>query len=594
MDKPLKKIGEYFIYESDILGKGPYGKVYKGYHENDPSKLLAIKQINVQIMPESYFDGFKAIDEKEGNCLQNLDHPHIIKLYGVTMTRYNLYLATELCPDGNFSKIMGKVPIETLLVYFKQIIQALVYAKSIGAIHRDIKPENILMKDNVAKVCDFGFSKLVDEPNVKSRMTKVGTPLYMAPEVFGDELYSCQCDVWSCGVMLYQMIYSQTPWTGINQYDLFDNIKKEPLKFPPKKDVDDKLKDLIGRMLNLDQDKRISLEQVLKHESMINIDETNSSQVKKEKEEELKNESNLKKKKVEEVKNESISKRKQENKEEDDKKVGWSTKMPKDEEKKKDSNIKQQKSNVPYNEDAKGASLNPKKNKPKEEIPKYILYLEHKTDFFNSLSDRLLDYKEDLNLSGDIRKQMRILFKKIALICAKRIKKILSLKKKEKMSEIKQISINIFESGILKNLKSKYEEFLEKQETSYQETLEDYKKSMKKFPPSFMENVVNYDSDEINSDFIKEHKRIFDGLKDEIDEKIEDLDKLDGEEHNEVFKTIYSLIKVRRGGKLDEDFEFNEDDDIDSFEEFNKQIEKWKGNKAKEKSLKQLRSLINY
>ena len=516
MDKPLKKIGEYFIYESDILGKGPYGKVYKGYHENDPSKLLAIKQINVQIMPESYFDGFKAIDEKEGNCLQNLDHPHIIKLYGVTMTRYNLYLATELCPDGNFSKIMGKVPIETLLVYFKQIIQALVYAKSIGAIHRDIKPENILMKDNVAKVCDFDFSKFVDDPSVKIRMTaKIGTPLYMAPEVFGEEAYSCQCDVWSCGVMLYQMIYAQTPWTGINQYDLFENIKKEPLKFPPKKDVDDKLKDLIGRMLNLDQDKRISLEQVLKHETMVNIDEKSESQVKKEKE-------------------------------------------------------------------------------AKEEIPKYILYLEHKTDFFNELVDRLLDYKEDLNLSGDIRKQMRILFKKIALICAKRIKKILSLKKKEKMSEIKQISINIFESGILKNLKSKYEEFLEKQETSYQETLEDYKKSMKKFPPSFMENVVNYDSDEINSDFIKEHKRIFDGLKDEIDEKIEDLDKLDGEEHDEVFKTIYSLIKVRRGGKLDEEFEFNEDDNIDSFEEFNKQIEKWKGNKAKEKSLKQLRSLINY
>ena len=153
--------------------------------------------------------------------------------------------------------------------------------------------------------------------------------------------------------------------------------------------------------------------------------------------------------------------------------------------------------------------------------------------------------------------------------------------------------MDAFESGILKNLKSKYEEFLEKQETSFQETLDEYKKSIKKFPPSFIENVVNFDSDEINSDFIKEYKRIFDGLKDEIDEKIEDLEQLDGEEHNEVFKTIYSLIKVKRGGKLDEDFEFNEDDDIDSFEKFNKEIEKMKGNKGKEKSLKQLRSLMN-
>ena len=112
MDK-RKQIGEYFILESESLGKGAYGKVYKGFHENDLSTPLAIKQINLQMIPESNLEDFKLKVKQEIKSLQLLEHQNILKLFGVKMTKNNLYLVTELCPDGDFGKLAGKIPIKT-------------------------------------------------------------------------------------------------------------------------------------------------------------------------------------------------------------------------------------------------------------------------------------------------------------------------------------------------------------------------------------------------------------------------------------------------------------------------------------------------
>ena len=551
MDK-RKQIGEYFILESESLGKGAYGKVYKGFHENDLSTPLAIKQINLQMIPESYLEDFKLMVEKEINSLHILEHQNILKLFGVKMTKNNLYLVTELCPDGDFGKLAGKIPIKTFLTYFKQIIKGLIFAKENNVIHRDIKPENILLKDKLVKIADFGFSKFVDDPNIRHKMTtKIGTPLYMAPEVFADDEYSSKCDVWSCGVMLYQMIFGYTPWTGYNPQDLFKSIKNDPLKFPEKKDVDEKLKDLIRKMLAFDQDERLDLEGVLQHEIMKRADSKILDEEFKKKE---KIESNN-----EETKSDISAKK----------------------HKSKDDNVNHMKSDI-----------NVKKHKSKVvnvDPPKYFIYLENKTEFFNDLANKVIEFKNLLGFTKDSIRQLVILFQKIAVISANKIMKMISMKKKE-ISEIKVISMEYLEAGDIKSQKPKYEAFLKTQQASFHQTIEDYEKYIKKFPSNFIENVINEEALEMTQGFLREYKRVFDEVIAKISEKLEEFEEIDGE-NVEFFKTLFMLIKVKKGAKLDEEFEFNEE--IDAFEEFRKDInEKLKGKKAKEKTMKKLKSVI--
>ena len=124
-------------------------------------------------------------------------------------------------------------------------------------IHRDIKPANILLKQGVAKLSDFGFSRVVADPEASGKFTLLGTPLYTAPEILHATTFSSKCDVWSVGIMFYEMLYGKTPWSGTDLLDLRTNIMNKPLQFG---DIGRKteLKDLIRRMLQVKAEDRIS------------------------------------------------------------------------------------------------------------------------------------------------------------------------------------------------------------------------------------------------------------------------------------------------------------------------------------------------
>lgn len=97
-------------------------------------------------------------------------------------------------------------------------------------IHRDLKPENILINDGVFKLCDFGFGKLV-EGNFGQQMlqTQVGTPLYMSPQILMNKPYTTKSDVWSLGLIYFEMLFGKTPWLAQTQNGLLKNIKNKPL-----------------------------------------------------------------------------------------------------------------------------------------------------------------------------------------------------------------------------------------------------------------------------------------------------------------------------------------------------------------------------
>ena len=100
-----------------------------------------------------------------------------------------------------------------------------------GIIHRDLKPANVLVHEGIFKICDFGFAKYFKELGKMSR-TCVGTPMYMSPQALKHKPYTNKSDIWSLGVVFYEMLFARTPWIGNAEDELFRNINSKPLSLP--------------------------------------------------------------------------------------------------------------------------------------------------------------------------------------------------------------------------------------------------------------------------------------------------------------------------------------------------------------------------
>lgn len=257
-----------YVLLNEVIGDGTYGVVYKGY-EKKTSQKLAIKVIEKSRFPRSFQETLNKMIENEINTLLDLLHPNILKLFDYEATTDKIYLIMEYCEGGDLSIKQGQIPLRQIMNYFKQIIKALVFAHENNYIHRDIKPANILLCKGIIKLADFGLSRIVERNDKKSHMTVAGSPLYMAPEVYSEEKYCAKCDVWSTGILLYQMIYGETPWNAPSGYYLNKKIMSEPLKFPKTPEIDASLKDLIKNMLEVKQNDRISSKEILNHPAFI-------------------------------------------------------------------------------------------------------------------------------------------------------------------------------------------------------------------------------------------------------------------------------------------------------------------------------------
>ena len=140
-----------------------------------------------------------------------------------------------------------------------------------GFIHRDLKPENLLVFKNdqsyVVKICDFTWTLELEEKldGMEERKTFCGTFEYMAPEMLNEETHNYQIDVWSLGILLFELVHGYAPFRGTNQMTVKSNIKKKLLKIPFKEGLSDQYKDLVYKFLNSDCNQRIPLIKVFEH-----------------------------------------------------------------------------------------------------------------------------------------------------------------------------------------------------------------------------------------------------------------------------------------------------------------------------------------
>ena len=249
-----------------ILGEGGFSKVQL-YQDKTTKIKYAVKKMNLTQL-EKLTQNKKFI-LNEVNIQGRINHPNIIKLYNYFEIKKNCILILEYASKGtlfDLINIKNGVSERIAFFYFIQALNAIYFLHLHSIIHRDLKPENLLINENnILKLCDFGWSvKLKND----KRTTFCGTVEYMAPEIIKKQKYDETIDIWSLGVLLYELVHSYSPFYSEDSdfRKIGINIVQSEFKF--KEGLSDEYKDLINKILIKDSEKRIKIEEIYQHPFM--------------------------------------------------------------------------------------------------------------------------------------------------------------------------------------------------------------------------------------------------------------------------------------------------------------------------------------
>ncbi|XP_061420374.1 serine/threonine-protein kinase BRSK2 isoform X7 [Lethenteron reissneri] len=252
-------VGPYRLEKT--LGKGQTGLVKLGVHCVTGRKV-AIKIVNREKLSESVL--MKV--EREIAILKLIEHPHVLKLYDVYENKKYLYLVLEHVSGGELFDYLvkkGRLTPKEARKFLRQIISALDFCHSHSICHRDLKPENLLLDEkNNIRIADFGMASLQVGDNLLE--TSCGSPHYACPEVIRGEKYDGRkADVWSCGVILFALLVGALPFDDDNLRQLLEKVKRGVFHMPHFIPPD--CQNLLRGMIEVDTNKRLTLEQVQKH-----------------------------------------------------------------------------------------------------------------------------------------------------------------------------------------------------------------------------------------------------------------------------------------------------------------------------------------
>jgi eukaryotic-like serine/threonine-protein kinase len=242
-------VGRYEILEE--LGQGAMGIVYKA---KDPkiNRMLAIKTI--RFSDEFETEKIREIKERfmrEAEIAGKLTHPAIVAVYDVGEDYELTYIAMEYLEGDSLQKFCRKgslLPLRKALYVVSETAIALDYAHKQGVIHRDIKPANImLLKEGQIKVTDFGIAKAVSSSQTKSGIV-LGTPNYMSPEQINGHAIDGRSDIFSLGVVFFELLTGQLPFHGKNLTNLFYQITQG--KHPSPREINPKVPRPVEQILN--------------------------------------------------------------------------------------------------------------------------------------------------------------------------------------------------------------------------------------------------------------------------------------------------------------------------------------------------------
>jgi len=225
----LKKLGKYEVRRE--LGKGAMGVVVEGF---DPmiARRVALKTVRRDQLDRSEVEEILARFQREAQAAGRLNHPNIVAIYEYGEDDGVAFIAMEFIEGAELKDALDaneRFPMSEIVRIMTQLLEALDYSHKNGVVHRDIKPSNIIMlKDGTVKVADFGIAR-VESSTLTQAGSVLGTPSYMSPEQFMGQTVDGRSDLFSAGVILYQFLTGEKPFTGALTTIMHKVLQEEPL-----------------------------------------------------------------------------------------------------------------------------------------------------------------------------------------------------------------------------------------------------------------------------------------------------------------------------------------------------------------------------
>ncbi|KAL6888423.1 hypothetical protein ACP4OV_009449 [Aristida adscensionis] len=252
-----ENVGRYRLGRA--VGEGTFAKVRLAA-DAETGRPAAVKVIDREkVVKNSLVHQVK----REIGAMRLLNHPNIVKIYEVIATKTKICLVMEYVPGGQLSdklRYLQRLDEREAKKYFYQMIDAVDYCHRRGVYHRDLKPENLLL-DNQGnlKISDFGLSALAKPGELLS--TSCGSPCYIAPEVILHKSYDgAAADVWSCGVILFELLAGYLPFQDRSLTNLYRRISRAQFSFPQWFTPVQKM--LISRILDPSPIKRVKIRDI--------------------------------------------------------------------------------------------------------------------------------------------------------------------------------------------------------------------------------------------------------------------------------------------------------------------------------------------
>ncbi|MGD9159433.1 MAG: serine/threonine-protein kinase [Desulfobacteraceae bacterium] len=249
-------LGRYEVI--DELGRGAMGVVYKG---EDPKihRTVAIKTVRLTDFDDSMIDDMKERFFREAESAGLLTHPNIVTIYDAGEEHDLAYIAMEFLQGKDLEEHTKKenlLSVRDTLSVVAQVAEALEYAHSKGIVHRDIKPANIMRIEETGevKVTDFGIARITASSKTKTGVI-MGTPSYMSPEQVSGQKVDGRSDIFSLGVVFFEMLCGEKPFKGEDMTSMMFRIAKE--RHPSVKAVNPKIPAVIEKIIDKALEKEV-------------------------------------------------------------------------------------------------------------------------------------------------------------------------------------------------------------------------------------------------------------------------------------------------------------------------------------------------
>jgi eukaryotic-like serine/threonine-protein kinase len=227
-----RRLGKYELIER--LGQGGMAEVYKAFQPG-VERIVATKLLHSHRLSSA---DFVARFRREARAIGRLQHPNIVRVLDFGAEDDVDYLVMDYVAGGTLSDYLRthpQLPLPDALAIVAQLADALAYAHQQGLIHRDIKPDNIMFTTYTQVILtDFGLARLLDDSENQLTLSgaMIGTPTYMSPEAVQGETCDARSDLYSLGVVLYEMVTGRPPYTAKTPYSMMLKQANEPLPLP--------------------------------------------------------------------------------------------------------------------------------------------------------------------------------------------------------------------------------------------------------------------------------------------------------------------------------------------------------------------------